>query len=218
MITFITIWAPNNVPTPVASATIDIYDATTQSDIISGALMNPAGTGIYEYNHNGTDGHTYVGTMNLVALNGVTSTAEQVVTVPSSTTIPASNDDGSSDYMTKQYAMQRGLWTNVKVACLGAIATALDAGDGPSYSISGRVSSESLSMNEFISNMRESAARATEMEVMLTKELQNVQPFNIRQRLGIGARWGQSAFILIASIACASSVGFGVLWLFHVWR
>ena len=191
-IVFNAAWEPNSIPTDAASAAIGIVDNTTQTTVVPpGTAMTHVGTGAYSYTYTGTPGHTYVGTMTITGANEAQGVTDQVVYVPASTTVPASNDDGSSSYIAGVWAAQRGLWSNVKSAALAAIATALALGEGPSYSISGRVGSESLSLNEFLSNMRDTAKTATEMEIELTEQLQAVTPFDIRQRVGVGGcrRW-----------------------------
>ena len=195
---------------PDSNPTLGIWDNTVNAQVVpAGTVMSGSG-GQYQYLYaSAVAGHTYTSTM-LVTWLGTVYSSQVVSYVPPSTTIPETTDDGSSGYMAAQWAAQRGLWTSVKNSCLSAIVTALALGEGPSYSISGSTGSESLSFNEFLSNMRETAAKATEIESELTQHLQDATPFQVIQRKRIGGRWGFVDYLILATmIAMAATFVLG---------
>ena len=205
-------WAPSGIPINAATATIQVVDTTLQSTVVApGTPMDNPSEGNYSYEYEATEGHTYVGTASITGTTGAQGTFQEVIAVPIPPVNPTlGSDDGSSSYIAGVYAQQRGMWSSVKLAALNAIATALANNNCVSYSVSGRLGSESMSFGEFLSNMRELAAKATEMEISLTEQMQLCQPFDIRQRLGIRGRWGKVAIValrwLVAAVVLAGGI------------
>ena len=75
--------------------------------------------------------------------------------------------------------------------------TVIAAGSGPTYTIAGRVGSETVGMLEFLKFLGEQSKEYLEMQKLLLEQLQAIQPFALRQRIrvrgilnwGRGGRW-----------------------------
>ena len=95
-----------------ALPTLGIVDNTTQTTVVTPGTHMTGNGGQYQYLYaSAVAGHTYTSTIAVVYL-GATYTSQVVSYVPASTTVPASNDNGSTAYIAVQWAAQRGLWTN----------------------------------------------------------------------------------------------------------
>jgi hypothetical protein len=193
IVTFNALWNPNNVPTNVATATIGIVDQTTQITVVSpGTAMTNESAGVYSYEYSSAvAGHLYLGTMVLTATNGVKGNFQQEIFVPASA--PGSNPPvTSSGQMVGLLQQQLADITAAKNAASLAITTVLSLGSpgGVSYNISGRAGSESVDLAGFLSIMQNQVKAFTELEMTLLENLQNLQPFDIRQPVGIRRRWG----------------------------
>lgn len=188
-ITFNASWQPNNVATNVATATIGIFDSTTQTQVIAdGTAMSHVSTGNYDYLYSSpTDGHLYLGTMVLTATTGARGTIEQAIYA--SPSAPGTNPPvTSSGQMVGLLQQQLADITAAKTAAIAAIVTVLSVGAGPTYSISGRAGSESLDMAGFLRLMQDQVKNFTELELTLLQALQDLQPFDVLQRVGCGRR------------------------------
>ena len=190
-ITFNAQWVPNGVPTNVSTATIGIFDATTQTQIVAnGTTMTNTATGAYSYDYSSeVTGHLYLGTMVLTATNGAVGNFEQAIYATGSNTAPAGPVTSSSQ-MVGLLQQQLGDITAAKTAAIMAITTTLSIGAGATYSISGHTGSESLDMAGFLRLMQDQVKTFTELELTLNQSLQDLQPFDIHQCVGGYRRGG----------------------------
>lgn len=190
-ITFNANWSPNGTPTDVAMATIGILNATTNTQVVAdGTAMSHGSTGNYYYEYDSdVTGNLYLGTMLLIATNGARGSFEQAIYAGAAITPigPITN----STQMISLLQQQLGGIASAKISALYAISGGESMNlPGPSYNISGKSGGESLDLNGYRAVLLEQIKTLTELELNLMQSLQDLQPFQINQRVGIGCRRG----------------------------
>jgi hypothetical protein len=78
-----------------------------------------------------------------------------------------------------------------KTQALATISQVIAAGPGPTYSTSGDAGSESIDWTGYLGMLNLQVKTMTETELTLIQALQDLQPFDVRQRVGVGGRRGR---------------------------
>ena len=186
------------------SITIGVLDQTTGTQAITaGTAVARVSTGIYRYVMTSpTDGHTYLATWTYV-YNSTTYTFTTLPSVvvtsapsPPSSPVPITSSAqmvGTVEQQLADIATAKALATQNLITAQTNLATMLAAGTGDVTSVSdgGVVGTEGytiVSLQAKIDSLTKAISGFVNTELLLLQMLQDLQPFNIRERVHVGYR------------------------------
>ena len=189
-LTFSNTWAVNGVLTNVTSMTLGIFNNTTQTQVVAaGTAMTNVSTGTYQYVYSGAvTGNLYTATY-VTTYGGTQYTTQSLNTVAGSapaTNTPITSSSSAVAMLQQQLA---DIYAQKEMA-ISSISTVLLAGLGPSYTITGRAGSETVSMTQFLDYLRNLVQTYVDVEKMILQMLQDLQPFTqiVTHQVGDGFR------------------------------
>lgn len=150
--------------------------------VAAGTSMSRESTGTYTYTFESLDGVAYSAWVKIVH-SGRTYYKEYDFAATTATTGPATPVTSSADAVTR-LRQQLGEVILAKTQALAKLSEVLTAGDNPgiTYSISGRAGSESVNYTGYLAYLKDQIATFTDLEKQLLEMIQNLQPYQIRQR------------------------------------